>query len=274
VSVTGRSVGATNVWVAAVSGRIRGRSVLFGGWLLLAGVMPVSGQFSVQPVIVELRTGADGAATVITVRNETASPLQLQVYGSDFDQPEDGSHVFMDLGEHARSCANRLEIHPDHLVVGPHGTGEVRVGMDPGDSTCWSLVFVQGVGREGQGIRVAQRIGVKVYGVSAATAPDGEVSGVRVEVDTNGSRHVEVAFANTGEAPVRPDGELEIRSETGEVVSTLPIPPFSVLPGRTIQTRIPLAVELPPGVYLLIPILDFGGAYLAAGQALLEIEGS
>jgi hypothetical protein len=110
--------------------------------------------------------------------------------------------------------------------------------------------------------------------VGPGARADGEVSHVRIDAAADGSRHVDVAFANTGTAPVRAQGELEIRSETGAVVTTLPIPPFSVLPGRTIRTRIPLALELPVGVYVLIPILDFGGDYLAAGQALLEIGGS
>lgn len=274
--VPGPSVGVTGVWSAAVSGVIRRRSVFLAALAALAalaGVVPVSAQFSAQPVIVELGTSNEAAAAVITVRNESASPMQLQVYGSDFDQPEGGSHVFMALGEHAQSCASRMEILPDHLDLGPQGSGEVRVRMEPGDSPCWSLVFVQGLARDGAGIQVSQRIGVKVYGVNAGARADGEVRAVEVAGDGNGPRHVEVAFANTGTRPVRPEGELEIRSETGEVVSAVAITAFSVLPGRTIRTRVPLDVDLPAGLYLLIPILDFGGDYLAAGQALLEIEG-
>jgi hypothetical protein len=264
---------ATNVGIAAVSGGSGGRSVLLAA-LLMAVAMPAAGQFSAQPVIMELRTTNDAAAAVIVVRNESSSPMRLQVYGGDFDQPEDGSHVFMELGEHAQSCASRIEILPDQLTLGPHGSGEVRVRMEPGAESCWSLVFVQGLARGSTGIQVSQRIGVKVYGVGPGVRTDGEVSHVRIDTAADGSRHVDVAFANTGTGPVRAEGELEIRSETGGVVTTLPIPPFSVLPGRRIRTRIPLAVELPAGVYLLIPILDFGGDYLAAGQALLEIEGS
>jgi hypothetical protein len=225
-------------------------------------------------VIIELRTGEDAAGAVITVRNESTAPLELRVYGGDFDQPEDGSHVFMGLGEHERSCASRLEIVPDHLSLQPRAAAEVRVRMEPGAETCWSLVFIQSLSRGSTGIQVSQRIGVKVYGVDPGVPAEGEVSGVRIERAADGSRHVDVAFSNTGHAPVRAEGELEIRSETGAVVGTLPIPAFSVLPGRTIRTRIPLALELPSGTYVLIPILDFGGDYLAAGQALLEIGGS
>jgi hypothetical protein len=278
MSLSGWSGSAPNVGVAAVSGFLRGRSVLFAapvvGLAVAIMVAPAAAQFSAQPVIIEIRAADGAAGSVITVRNESTAPMRLQVYGGDFDQPEDGSHVFMGLGEHERSCASRLEIEPDQLTLDPHGSGEVRIRMESGSETCWSLVFVEGLARGGAGIQVSQRIGVKVYGVGPGVRADGEVSQVRIDTAADGARHVDVAFGNTGTAPVRAQGELEIRSETGAVVSTLPIPPFSVLPGRTIRTRIPLAVELPAGVYLLIPILDFGGNYLAAGQALLEIEGS
>jgi hypothetical protein len=268
------SVGATNVGVAAVPGILPGRSVVFAGLLLVSGVVPASAQFSAWPVIMELRPGAEATARVITVRNESASPLQLQVYGGDFDQTEDGGHTFVGLGEHERSCASRLEILPDHLNVGPHATGEVRIRMERGDSTCWSMVFVQGVARGGTGFQIAQRIGVKVYGVSAGATREGEVRAAQVVDGPDGSRHLEVAFANTGTAPLRAEGELEVRSETGAVVTTVPIAAFSILPDRINRTRVPLTASLPSDAYILIPILDFGGDYLAAGQALLEIEGS
>jgi hypothetical protein len=273
MNLAGWLVGGTNVGVAAVTGVLRGRSVVLAGLLLLPGAVPAAAQFSAWPVIMELRPGADAAARVITVRNESASPLQLQVYGGDFEQPEDGGHTFMGLGEHERSCASRLEILPDHLSVGPHGTGEIRIRMEPGDSTCWSMVFVQGVARGGTGFQIAQRIGVKVYGVSPAATREGEVRAVQVVNGSDGSRHVEVGFANTGTGPLRAAGELEVRSETGAVVATVPIAAFSILPDRINRTRVPLTPSLPSGAYILVPILDFGGDYLAAGQALLELEG-
>jgi hypothetical protein len=278
MSLIGWSGSAKNVRAAAASGFPRGRSVLYAARAVALAVAltvaPAAAQFSAQPVIIEMRAADGAAGAVITVRNESTAPLQLQVYGGDFDQPQDGGHVFMGLGEHERSCASRLEIEPAHLTLEPRGSGEVRVRMEPGSETCWSLVFLEGLVRGGAGIHVTQRIGVKVYGVGPSSRTDGEVSHVRIDTAADGSRHIDVAFANTGTAPVRAEGELEIRSESGAVVITLPIPPFSVLPGRTIRTRVSWAVELPVGVYLLIPILDFGGDYLAAGQALLEIEGS
>ena len=258
---------------AAVPGIPGGRGAFVWALLAVLWAVPVAGQFSVQPVIVEMRTPGSGVVgEVITVRNDAATPLQLRIYASDYDQPEDGSHAFMDLGTHARSCADRLAFEPDNLVLDAGASGQVRVRMEPGDSTCWSLVFVQSVARSATGIQVAQRIGVKVYGVPEGAEPAGEIRAVTV-LETDGGHTVELSFANSGEAPVRPEGEIEVRSAAGEIVGVVAVAPFSVLPGRVTRTRVALDLELAAGTYIVVPILDFGGDYLAGGQALLKVGG-
>lgn len=257
---------------AAVSGVIRGRSVVLSALAVLLMAVPATAQFSVQPVIVELRpAGVEGAETLLTLRNDGDEPLQLRVYASDFDQPEEGGHTFLEAGTHERSCADRLTFVPDNLVLGGRGAGEVRVRMEEGEETCWSLIFVQSVTRGASGIRVAQRIGVKVYGVSPAASLEGEIREVRVTRGAGGELEVELAFSNLGATPVRPEGEIEVRSVSGEVVAVVPVAPFSVLPGRTLRTQIPLELSLSDGVYVLVPILDFGGEYLAGGQAVVQV---
>lgn len=259
---------------AAAPGAIRGRSVAFAVIGLLVGTVPASAQFSVQPVILEMRVAGGATERMITIRNDSDEPLQLRVYGSDFDQPESGGHTFMDSGTHPSSCADRLAFEPDNVLLEPQGSGEVRVRMEPGDETCWSLIFVQTVSRGETGIQIAQRIGVKVYGVSATARAEGELGEVRVGEDAEGRRQVELSFLNLGDAPVRPEGEIEVRSESGEVVAVVAVPPFSVLPGRTAWSRVLLEEALPEGVYVVVPILDFGADYLAGGQALLRVGGS
>jgi hypothetical protein len=82
----------------------------------------------------------------------------------------------------------------------------------------------------------------------------------------------EVEFENTGEGPLRPEGEIELRTVGGEVVGVLDVPAFSVLPGRIRRASVPVELDLTPGEYLAIPILDFGGDYLAGGQARFSVE--
>lgn len=265
---------ATMMWSAAAWGSTPGRSVALGiiSTLVLLCPAGAGAQFSAQPVILEMRTGASMATSGFSVRNESDAEMQLQVYAADFDQPETGGHEFLEAGEHARSCVRRLRFFPDNLVLPAGGEGEVRVLMEPGEETCWSLVFIQSVSRQGSGIQIAQRIGVKVYGISERAKAEGEIRSVEVQSDSAGARWLDVLFENSGDGPLRPEGEVEIRTETGDIVAVVPVRAFSVLPGRTRFARIPLEVDLEPGVYLAIPILDFGGDYLAGGQAIFSIE--
>ena len=169
---------------AAVPGIPGGRCGAFGALVLglaaLAYATPAAAQFSAQPVILELRTADSASTTTFSVRNEGEAPLQLRIYAGDFDQPADGGHVFMEPGTHPRSCVERLRFFPDDIQLDPMQAGEVRVRMEPGDSTCWSMVFVQSVSRAETGIQIAQRIGIKVYGFSHRLVPQGEIRGVTV----------------------------------------------------------------------------------------------
>lgn len=258
---------------ATAPGHSRGRRRASVGVVVacaLALPMGAAAQFSVQPVIVEMETGDSTAATVLMVRNESDAPLQLRFYAADFDQPEEGGHVFMAPGTHPQSCVDHLQFYPDGATLEPGETQEVRVLMEPVDSTCWSMVFVESGARSGSGLRIAQRIGVKVYGVNGRDVPEGEIRSVGVVADSTG-RSVVIGFANLGAGPIRPEGEIEVRTLEGTVVDVIPVPAFSVLPGRVRQTQIPLELELEPGTYVLVPILDFGGDYLAGGQAVLEV---
>jgi hypothetical protein len=255
---------------ATAPGQTGGRACLRLAVLALVWPAAAQAQFSVQPVIVEMVTTDTAASAVLHVRNESSGPLQLRFYAADFDQPEEGGHVFMAPGTHPRSCASHLQFYPDGAALEAGEEAEIRVLMEPVDSTCWSMVFVESGSRSATGLSIAQRIGVKVYGVSGQERPEGEIRSVRVE-QSDSVRAVVVEFANLGGGPVRPEGEIEIRTLDGDVAAVVPVAPFSVLPGRLRQTRVALDVDLAPGTYILVPILDFGADYLAGGQAMLEV---
>lgn len=248
----------------------RRRAWVMGVSVLLALPSVGAAQFSVQPVIVEMVTADSTATTVLYVRNQSDGPMQLRFYAADFDQPEAGGHVFMAPGEHPKSCVEHLQFYPDGATLEPGETQEVRVLMEPVDATCWSMIFVESGARSQTGLSIAQRIGVKVYGVNGRASPEGEIRSVRVGQDDEG-RWVTIEFANLGGGPLRPEGEIEVRTLEGEVIDVIPVPAFSVLPDRIRQTQIPLDRDFESGTYVLVPILDFGADYLAGGQALLEV---
>jgi hypothetical protein len=239
--------------------------------LALSAPTAASAQFSVQPVIVEMVTGDTTASTVLQVHNESDGPLQMRFYAADFDEAEDGSHTFAAPGTEAHSCSRHMRVFPDGATLEAHAVTQVRVLIEPVDSTCCSMVFIETGARAKKGISIAQRIGVKVYGEPKALPPSGEIRGVHVLA---GEPPVAVIqFANLGAGPLRPQGDVEIRTLDGTVVGKAPVEAFSVLPGRLRSVRVKLDLGLAPGSYLAIPILDFGADYLAGGQASFEVAG-
>ncbi|MCL7960210.1 MAG: hypothetical protein M8861_08465, partial [marine benthic group bacterium] len=59
---------------------------------------------------------------------------------------------------------------------------------------------------------------------------------------------------------------VEVRDFRGTVVASSAVRAFTVLPGSKRQLAVRLPDELAPGQYLAVPMLDFGGEYLAGTQ--------
>jgi len=252
------------------AGGVRTLAGLLAG-ILLSAVAPgeSSAQISARPVTLEFPPGAVAERTV-TVRNEGDAPRQFSFYSADYDRSEQGRFRFLELGEHTRSCQDRLSIQPDGVSVSPGGTAEIRVRMGPGPETCWSMVFAEVGGATRRGISVNQRIGIKVFGLGAGVEREGAVRSVTVEDGTE-SPVVRVLFANEGDMPLRVTGSMEVRSLQGASVWETDVEPFSVLPGRSLEVDVPVSAELEAGSYLAIPILDYGADALAGGQARFRL---
>jgi hypothetical protein len=231
----------------------------------------VAGQFAVYPVVLTLETGSEPVFTSFTVENHAGSALELSIYASDYDRAGDESHAYIHFGEHEHSCAGRLEAVPAQIGVPAGERAEVRLRLDAGPETCWGMIFVEHRAPGALGVTVAQRIAVKVIGQPAGLARSGAVLGLAQ--DTTAEPAVRIAFENQGPGVLLPRGELEIHTLEGEVVGVVPVAPFKVLPQRRRILRVPLnGMELPPGRYVAVGIVDFHGDYLAGGQTLLELR--
>lgn len=230
-----------------------------------------SAQYSVNPVIVQLAAGDTAETRTVEVRNEGTRPLQLRLYAADFEQAPEGRHTYQPWGEHERSCRDRLSVTPDIVSVPARQSRPVTLRMDPApsDPTCWSMVFVESPSRTQAGVFVNLRIGVKVYGLTGSPSLDGELAAARVQ--TEKAPALSFAFQNNGDWPLRPEGEVEIRRFDGDLVQTLPLEAFSVLPHHTRRLTIELPSPLEAGRYLAVPILDYGGKYLAGSQVAFRL---
>jgi len=271
----GRSTDFRRVAERAASDPVGGRSRFLLRLLLLItasllAALPAAGQFSVQPVILEVRADSAHESSIL-VNNHSDEPLQVTFYAGDFDQDDTGAHSFGELGTHPNSCAERIRIFPDGAIVPPRGEQVMRIQVEPGAELCWSVAFVETAKRDAQGLLIGQRIGVKVYGIPSAATRGGGIEDV-VAGAQGDSLRIAFTFRNTGSAPLRPAGDVQVRSLRGETVATLPIESFSVLPGhvRVVRTSAPLPESA--GRFVVVPVLDFGGDYLAGGQGMLELS--
>jgi hypothetical protein len=231
-------------------------------------------QFSAWPSVLRVIPSADsGAVAVIQIRNDGGADLPLRFYAGDFDQDEAGEHRFLELGEHPRSCGDRLQVFPSGAMLRPGEFQEVRVSLGQGARACWSFVYAEVITQRPDGISVGQRIGVKLLGLPLGSVEAGEITTVGPRALP---RHVavEVEFRNTGEGPLRPAGSVEIRTVNGDVVATGEVRPFTVLPGAKRRVLAEVPAVLPAGRYVTVVLIDFGGEYISGGQAVFESNGA
>lgn len=239
--------------------------------LLPLAAAPAAAQFSAQPVIMPITVGATPVSQNISLRNEGAAELQFRIYGMDFDQDPAGEHSFQPLGRGRSSCASRIAITPTTAVLRAGERQDVQVTMAPGAGTCWGVVMLETLRPNGAGSVVGQRIAVKVYGTSADATLDAEVASVTA-APRGDSVAVTIETRNLGTAPLRPQGTVEVRTATGTVVSTTELPVMSLLPGNRGRLQVTVPRPAAAGTYQVVPVLDFGGDFLAGGQTQLVVR--
>lgn len=222
------------------------------------------------------RTSRDAA---VNVRNESDRAVQAIVRLEDWDRTSDGTNRWYGYGALAGkgSCAPALSVFPQALRLEP---GAEQALVVTHDSTrvpageCWAAAIIETVhpvDRGGQRVSYVVRTAVKIYVQPAGLEPGGEIEALRFGADsTTGARGreaLEMVFSNTGTRHVVANGSLEIRTAENALVRRIPLPPVYALPGARHIVRVPMP-PLPPGRYVFLATMDYGGADIAA--ALLE----
>jgi P pilus assembly chaperone PapD len=225
---------------------------------------------------------------VFTVRNEAETPQQATVSVGDWDRDEGGVNQFYPSGTRPQSCGGRLKVFPLTLRLDPGAAQQVRVTLERADSLsglCTSIVFLETTRRDPVPQRGAQlvyvlRTGVKVYVQPPGLARDGGIEELSVQPHVRNpnapnaaadSSTIEavVAFRNAGGLPLSTKGTIEVRRPDNSVAAKVEVPMFPTLPGALRRVAVPLP-PLGPGQYVILVLLDFGGAEIAAGQLDFE----
>ena len=256
--------------------------------LALAGLAarPARAQLTVDQLELVINPAVPLARTaVFKVRNDADTPQQATLSIGDWDRDESGVNQFYPSGTRPQSCGDRLKVFPLTLRLDPGAAQQVRVTLERADSLsalCTSIVFLETTRRDPVPQRGAQlvyvlRTGVKVYVQPPGLARDGGIEDLRVQPhrrppnapSDSSTIEASVAFRNAGGLPLSTKGTIEVRRPDNSVAAKVEVPMFPTLPGALRRVAVPLP-PLGPGQYVILVLLDFGGAEIAAGQLDFE----
>ena len=273
-------------------GRVRGTVLA----LCAVGVVvsqPASAQLLVDPLEVTIQpAGSSRVAGSFSLTNTSDNPVQVTITRSDWDRVENGDNRFLASGSTGTSCGAMLSISPLSIRVEAHSARVIRLGVQPTAAVqkeCWDIFFVEEVPQrtatKGNSLQYIFRTGVKVYVAPPGLSRDGAVEDmavvdappkaasattakatVSVASTSPAKRQISIRFHNTGATHLVAKGRLEFRRLDNSLATQLPITEFPTLPGATRKLLVDVPSDLAAGDYVVLALIDFGGAELVAGQ--------
>ena len=274
-------------------GRVRGTVLALCAVIGVVVSQPASAQLLVDPLEVTIvATGTNRVPASFSVSNTSNEVVQATITRSDWDRAENGDNRFLAAGSTGTSCGANLSVSPLSIRVEPHTSRVIRLGIQsaaPVTKECWDIFFVEEVPRrasaKGNSLQYIFRTGVKVYVAPPGLSRDGAVENMAVEdvpvpriaasttpattvanVPAATKRQISVVFHNTGGTHLLAKGRLEFRRIDNSLAAQVTIPEFPTLPGATRKVMLDVPAGLTPGDYVVLALIDFGGAELVAGQ--------
>ncbi len=237
---------------------------------------PASAQLLVDPLeVVMITAGASRVSASFSLANTSDNPVQATISRQDWNRQENGDNRFLPTGTSGQSCGAMLSVSPLSIRIDPHSSRIIRLGVQNAAALtkeCWDIFFVEEVPQRasvrGNSLQYIFRTGVKVYVAPKGLARDGAVEGMEVEdvAVPAAKKQIAIRFHNTGGMHLTAKGRLEFRRLDNSVAMQAPIPEFPTLPGATRKVLIDVPTGLAAGDYVVLALIDFGGAELVAGQ--------
>ena len=250
-------------------------------------------QLLVDPLEVTMITaGNTRVSASFSLSNTTDAPVQATITRQDWDRVENGDNRFLAAGTSGTSCGAILSASPLSIRIDPHTSRIIRLGAQNAaalSKECWDIFFVEEVPQrasvKGNSLQYIFRTGVKVYVAPPGLARDGAVESMGVEdvavtpaasttpaklsvsaAPAATKRQISIRFHNTGSMHLLAKGRLEFRRLDNALALQVPIDEFPTLPGSTRKVMVDVPSGLAPGDYVVLALIDFGGAELVAGQ--------
>src|SRR3954463_5503313 len=271
--------------------------------LALCAVVGVSqrahAQLLVDPLeVTMIAPGTNRVATTFSLSNTSDKPVQATISRSDWDRVENGDNRFLAAGSSGTSCGVMLSVSPLSVRIDPHSSRVVRLAVQTNAALtreCWDIIFIEELPQrsttKGNSLQYVFRTGVKVYvappGLSreaaiedmsivdsapAAAAPAASASRTTAASPKALKRQIAIRFHNTGGMHLVAKGHLEFRRLDNSVATQTPIAEFPTLPGSVRRVLVDVPTDLPAGDYVVLALIDFGGAELVAGQIDYQVR--
>ena len=258
-------------------GRVR-RTALALCALGLLSAPRLGAQLLVDPLEVSITaSGASRVTGSFSLANTSDVPVQATITRQDWDRAENGDNRFLPAGSTGASCGTMLTVSPVSIRVEPRSSRIIRFAVTGAAALrkeCWDIFFVEEVpqraGARGNSLQYIFRTGVKVY-----VAPQGLKRDAAVEdmaVDEVPKRQVSIRFRNTGGTHLLAKGHLEYRRLDNSLAAKVAIPEFPTLPGAIRKVMVDVPADLAAGDYVVLALIDFGGAEIVAGQIDLQVK--
>ena len=253
---------------------------------------PAIAGYTVVPMQLKL-DAKQGAVVTRTLQAENLGeePVSIKISVNDFIKGPEGEERQVPPDTVERGCANRFNLSPQRLDLGPHEVRDINLTMtmpDNADGTYWGNILVSQVskptlsktlkqGNASFQIFALQDMLIRVIETVPGTEHrSGALTDMFFQKPAPGSiPTVQVVFKNTGNTLLKCEGTIEIRDDTGRTVESIPLDygnsPFTVYPEGTRNVYARIQKTLPAGDYIILAIIDYGGENLVAGQIEYQV---
>jgi len=230
--------------------------------------------------------------------NVGEQPLPLRIRLVDFYLGPRGELNALEPGTLGdRSLANFITYAPQQVTLAPGEAQPIRYSVtlpQEADGPHWACLLVvpettlevQAPVEPEEGERIGLAVHYQVnYALTIVQCPKNspEPRGQIVAMDAQGSRQngnkaltVEATFQNTSDTVLRCQVYIECRDPAGETLFRYDFPPDRLVfpQAQRVFSHTFEDVDMPPGQYLILCVVDFGGEYLSAGQIIATVEAS
>lgn len=257
---------------------------------LLVCTFPADAGFTVTPMHLHFNVKAGEQGDLyVKVTNQADKPVTIRGHLKDYSVDREGKPHELEAGTEERSCSKWLLVSPALFTLGAKEEKRVRATLtlpEGVNGTYWAYLFFEQVSKPEPRIQkkgaatfslfVKQRWQISVKEAVPGTAEKrGQISDMNLALHANNSPEINVEFTNNGNVILSCRGQVQIRGGDGKTVDTFQLAKgegFMVYPDGKRLVSGTVSKKLPPGDYIALAIVDYGGEELVAGEMEFEVK--